>query len=504
MGDANVKACKVLGDFNPDKIGYYFEQISAIPRRSHEEQQISDYLKHVGEQLGLETIQDAYNNVIIKKPATPGYEDRKPFIIQGHMDMVCERTPDSTHDFTTDPLELVTYKEGNVTFLKAKNTTLGADDGISMAYGLALLDSTNIPHPALEVVITTSEETDFAGAMGVDKSIFKAGYMLNIDSPEENKAAIGSAGGISLYVEVNLRKNVSIKAKNHYVITVEGLKGGHSGEDIHLGRANALQLLGEILTYLNGVEGVDVLTVNGGTAANAIPREAHVDIAVDPLKANINAIVQQLRALEYAWNRKYAGKENPIQVTSKPIELTGSALTWDPISVEAVADLLLHIPQGPLEMNPVFPQFVETSNNIGITKEIDNNTKCVLTCEIRCNNEDGKYKVYEDIETLCGKYSCVTIIERQTYPAWVLKETSEWRDLVKSIHDNDPAFTEEYEYQSIHAGLEAGFFVSAIEGLEAISIGPNTYDLHTPQERMDLDSFVRVWNLIKNILRETK
>ena len=481
---------RVLENLQPERVFYYFEEIANIPHGSGNTKQISDYLVSFAKEQNLEYYQDEINNVIIIKEATPGYENSEPVIIQGHMDMVCEKESSSDFNFETDGLKL--YVDGE--YVKAKDTTLGGDDGIAVAYALALLESTEYSHPRLEVVITVDEETGMDGAYGIDLSMLKGKKMLNIDSDEEGIFLTSCAGGTSVEAIIPVTRceeeGIVLNVK------VDGLFGGHSGGEIHKERGNASILMGRVLNNLTKELPFGIIHLAGGLKGNAIPRECNASILVPE---ECVALAAQIIAEHSETFKKELFSSDPeVQVTFTNCGLQKAAIL-DFISLNRVLYYLRMIPNGVQYMSQAIPGLVETSLNLGIMelKEDALVTDTSIRSSVSSRKEDVRDKVVNIIELLGGEAEVVG-----DYPAWEYKAESKLREEIaasyKSVYGEEPQFT------AIHAGLECGILSEKIEGLDCVSFGPQNYDIHTPQERLNIASTERVWNFLVEYLKQAK
>ncbi len=476
----------VLNHLEPQGVFHFFEEICAIPHGSHHNTQISNWLVKFAEDRGLEHYQDAAENVIIIKPATPGYENSEPVIIQGHMDMVCEQTPECTKDMTKEGLDL----ELNGDIVSARGTTLGGDDGIAVAMALAILDSQTMEHPRLEVVITTDEEIGMDGAMALDVSPLKARRFMNIDSEVEGVFTVSCAGGAITKVSVPVQREAF--AGTALTISVEGLIGGHSGTEIHKGRANADMLLGRVLCAASNAAQLRIVSVNGGLKANAIPTAASAVIVTEQAEA-VKAAVAKLDA---ALRQEYASTDAGVAVR---VTEGGEGVAMDAESTQRMLLLLTCAPNGVQEMSPDIEGLVQTSLNLGI---LTTAAECVEACFcIRSSVDSQKEMLLDRIAVLCRQLNG-TMETSGDYPGWAYRQDSPLRDLLSEV------FTEQYGHEpvieALHAGLECGLFSGKMPGLDCISFGPDLKDIHTPRETMSVSSVQRVWKMVAETLRRMK
>lgn len=477
----------VLENLQPQKVFHYFEEICNIPHGSRNTKQISDYLVQFAKDRNLTCYQDELNNVIIKKDATAGYEASEPIIIQGHMDMVCEKENDCDIDFEKDGIRLMI--DGD--FVTADGTTLGGDDGIAVAYALAILDSDDIPHPALEVVITVDEEIGMLGAFDMDLSMLKGHKMLNIDSDVEGHFLTSCAGGMSLIADIPVKRTTQVGLAAEIVLT--GLVGGHSGSEIDKEHGNADILMGRVFSALADVTPFGVITMAGGLKDNAIPRECKATILLP--EESLATACDAVKALEAALKNEYIKSDAGIQILVQPMGIQKADIL-DYASVNRVLCYLRMVPNGILHMSQVMPGLVETSLNLGILELTDESLHTVtsIRSSVSSRKEDVKNRVAMVVELLGGE---ITI--EGDYPAWEYKDKSDVHTEIAAVYKD--LFGEEPVFEAIHAGLECGIFSEKIKDLDCVSFGPNNYDIHTPKERLSISSTERMWRLILEFLK---
>lgn len=480
----------MLLNLEPKSVFSFFEEISQIPRGSGNEQAISEYLEKFAIERNLEYVRDAANNVIIKKAGSKGYENSPAVILQGHMDMVCEKTDDSTHDFLKDPLKLKV--EGDL--LSATDTTLGADNGIAVAYCLAILDSDDIAHPPVEVVITTDEETGMSGARALDASVLKAKRLINIDSEEEGYLLVSCCGGR----RVNLNFPVSREAVNGFVtlnVNVGGLKGGHSGAEIHLQRANANKLMGRVLRKMGSVSDMRVISIKGGNVDNAITRDCNALISVK--EADVEAVKEAAKEMAQMLTNEYRAVEDSVIVNVT--EAASDMLPLTKADSDKIVRVINLIPFGVRAMSADIKDLVETSSNLGIIATEEGNIR--ISNSVRSSvtsRKDMLCSKLEDIALLAGG-SCEM---RSDYPGWEFNPDSDLLKLFKSTYVD--LYGKEPVVMAMHAGLECGLFAEKMPGVDMISIGPDMWDVHTPQERISIKSVASTWEFIKAVLKNMK
>ncbi len=480
----------VLENCEPKRVFHYFEEICKIPHGSGNTRQISDYLVQFAKNHDLKYIQDEMNNVVIYKPGTAGYENAPTVIVQGHMDMVCEKRPDVDHDFTKDGLNLSV--EGD--YVSANGTTLGGDDGIAVAYGLALLESDTIAHPPLEVFITVDEEIGLLGAVGFDCSVLKGRRFINLDSEAEGSLWISCAGGLSGISHIPVTR---LEAKGEKLtVKISGLMGGHSGAEIDKNRANANSLLGKFLHGLDAKAGYELISVQGGQKDNAITRESIAELLT--VKENVEAVKEYAASMQTAWREEYTGTDEGITVTVTE-EGEQDAKVLHPTSKEKVVFFLVNVPYGVQKMSGTIKGLVETSTNIGILKTSEN--EVLGSSSIRSSVETARDALSDKIEYLTeflsGEY------ERQgVYPAWEYRKDSPLRDKMVEVYEE--MYGQKPNVVAIHAGLECGLFYKKMEGLDCVSLGPDMKDIHTSEEVLSISSTERVWKYLVKVLGALK
>lgn len=465
----------------------YFEEICAIPHGSRNTKQISDYLAAFAGKHGLTCHQDEANNIVIIKEASAGYENAEPVILQGHMDMVCEKENGCEIDFEKDGLDL--YIDGD--FLRARGTTLGGDDGIAVAYALALLESSEIPHPRLEVVITVDEEIGMLGAEVIDLSMLKGHRLLNIDSDVEGHFLTSCAGGMTVEAELAVTR----MAQSGLVMkmAVSGLEGGHSGSEIDKEHANANIVAGRALKYISDRMELGVISMAGGLKDNAIPREhtAEVLIPVDK-KEEFLAYLEELTGV---LRREYAASDAGIQITAEEGDVQ-EAQILSYASMSKVLFYLRQVPDGVQHMSRVMPGLVETSLNLGILKLTEDAllTTTSVRSSVSTRKEELLDRLIHLVEFLGGEVEV-----NGDYPAWEYRADSRLRETISEVYRD--LFDEEPVFEAIHAGLECGILSGKIADLDCVSFGPNNYDIHTPKERLSISSTEKVWKLLKEFLK---
>ena len=478
---------RALEGLKPEKVFYYFEEICNIPHGSGNLDKISSYLADFAKERGLFHIRDASNNVIIIKEATAGYEKVAPIILQGHMDMVAVKTNDAQIDLEKDSLKLAVDGDD----IYAEGTSLGGDDGIAVAYILALLDSQDIAHPRIEAVITTDEEIGMEGATAIDLSMLKAKRMLNIDSEEEGILLTSCAGGMRTDCHIPVKKEASSDGIC-LEIRVGGLLGGHSGTEINKERTNAIQLLGITLGQILGKVPFHLVQIYGGEKDNAIPREA---CAIVRLTAEAKeCFVKEVKRIEKEEQNEKKSKEKDLFLRVKEIDMIPERI-FDTASTQRILSFLMFLPNGVIAMSADIEGLVETSLNVGILKTTD--TEIVASTAIRSAIETAKHKVFLQVDMLTKLLGGYTETHG-VYPGWQFDPDSKLRADMMRIYQK--MFGKEPKVEALHAGLECGIMISKIPGLDCVSYGPNIYDIHTTKERLSISSAYRILDYLLEIL----
>lgn len=477
---------KILVNMEPQSVMDFFEEISAIPRGSKNEEKISNYLVEFAKERNLEYVQDDALNVIIRKKATKGYEHVPSIIIQGHMDMVCEKNQDTVHDFEKDGIKLQ-VEDG---WIKAKGTTLGADNGIAVAYALALLDSSDVEHPELEVIITADEEMGMTGAMALDKNIVKSRILINIDTEEEGELYVSCAGGARGNFGIPVEFEAEEKEGLH--IKIRGLHGGHSGCDAHEQRANANRLLARTLNALGMEMELRISKVCGGAKTNAIPREADGLVYVE----NKEKAISIIKEMEAVFQNEYVVSDSGVrvEVSEEKIDKLMTKESGDKV----VETMLLH-PNGVRTMSMSIKGLVESSLNLGVVETEDN--KVWLKSSIRSSVLSKKLCIIEELKAM-AKLVGAEFEDEAHYPAWQYRQESKIRDISAEVYEK--MYGEKPGIKAIHAGLECGLFDEKFGDMDMISFGPDIREAHTPEEKINIRSIKNIWKYLLEILKESK
>ena len=478
-----MEAVKLAG-LKPAAVFGYFEKICSIPHGSKNTKMISDFLVSFAVEHDLQYIQDKDNNVILFGDGTCGMEDHAPVILQGHMDMVCEKDADCPLDMAVDGLDIA--HDGRCVY--AKGTTLGGDDGIAVAYALALLADKTIAHPPLEVIITVDEEIGLLGAGSIDLSMLKGRTLINLDSEEEGIFTVSCAGGatatISLPTERRAVYGPCIR------LAVDGLQGGHSGAEIHKNRANANKVMGEFMSRIQKLMPLCLTSLAGGSKDNAIPRSCQATlVAMGIHLERINTIAEELQA---EIREKYDEPEATVQAFDVDA-LGGNSLTTE--ATAKIIGLLCAAPNGVQAMSQDMPDLVQTSLNMGIIKLGE---RFSATFSVRSSVNNEKQELLDQLKTLSGFYEG-SYSQMGEYPAWEYKKESALRDTMVRVYKD--MFDKEPEVLAIHAGLECGLLSEKLPGLDCVSIGPDMHDIHTSREKLEIASTERTWNFLLEVLK---
>lgn len=465
---------RVLSGIKPQKVFEIFEDICAIPHGSGNTKAISDYCVNFARERGLYVVRDNANNVIIKKPAFPGYETHEPVILQGHLDMVCEKEAGIDFDFERDGLRLKT--DGD--FLTASGTTLGADDGVAVAMALSVLDDSTLKTPPLEVIFTSDEETGMNGAMALDGSLITAKRFISLDCGKEGAFTVGCAGGVC--VSIKLPVETEKAAKTAYKVEISGLNGGHSGEEIDKGRLNANKVLGAFLATLKDVK---ISEISGGEKDNAIPVSA---VCVFSCEGDVEKAAEDFTER----NRIPADKNLKIIVTKQNAD-TFCALN----SSNKIIGLLNALPYGVQAMSKKISGVVETSLNLGIIR-LSGDEFCA-SLYVRSSVAAEKEKLKDKLISIAENFGADAKIYGD-HPAWEFRENSPLRETAVSVFKE--MYGEEPEIRVIHAGLECGIFSGKIKDIDAFAMGPDMFDIHTSRERLSISSLARTYKYICRVL----
>lgn len=475
-----------LEQYDYKKVLYYFEQLTKIPHGSGNVREISDYLVEFAREQGVRCIQDEALNVVMFKEATEGYESAPVLMIQGHMDMVCEKNADSNHNFTKDALELRIVGDT----VMANGTTLGGDDGVAVAYIMALVADKELKHPALELVITTDEETGMDGAKALDMSELKASYLINIDSENEGVVLCSCAGGMRQTCELPLQR-VSETGVS-YQISLTGLYGGHSGAEIDKNRVNSIYAMTRMLFELREQLDFSLLDFYGGLKDNAIPREAFAKVVVS--EENTALFVKKAEELKLKYKNELVSIEPGFSLEIKAEEQAEYDVL-DGISFEKLLFFLMQAPNGIQRMSGDIEGLVESSLNLGIFSVGEDMAEFHFA--LRSSSKTYKYFMKDKVEYLISFLGGESFTHSE-YPAWEYRRESKLRDLFQEVYRD--LYQKEPKMEAIHAGLECGLIAEKMPELDMISIGPDMKDIHTPMEALNLPSTLRVYQFMEKLL----
>lgn len=476
-----------ITNLEPSALWSHFAALNAVPRPSKKEERVIAFMKAFGEELQLDSSVDETGNVIIRKPATTGMEDRQPIVLQSHLDMVHQKNGDTTFDFDTQGIDM--YVDGD--WVKAKGTTLGADNGIGVAAIMALLSATDIPHPALEALFTIDEETGMTGALNLKGGLLHGKILLNLDTEEDNELTIGCAGGIDITGKGSYTQEAPAGNKA-FRIKVSGLTGGHSGADIHLGRGNANKIMNRILLQLSRKGDVVIAGIDGGSLRNAIPRESvAIVVADEAMAAKIKA---QVAALDAMLKAEYKVTDPAITVGIEPAELP--AMVMDKSFAYQLLRAIYACPNGIYRMSPEIAGLVQTSNNLARVLVQDGSYS--LQCLTRSSVDTEKTDLADAI-TSAFELMGATLSYGGAYPGWEPKPDAPIIKIMSSLYEEQ--FGAVPHVNAVHAGLECGILGTNYPDMQMISFGPNIYGAHSPDERVQISSVQKFWGYLLETLK---
>jgi dipeptidase D len=476
-----------LANLQPEPIWKHFDRLAAIPRASTKEAAARDYVWVLATKLGLESVQDDAGNLVVRKPARPGREGAPMALLQGHLDMVCEKNEGTVHNFDADPIKAV--RDGD--WLKADGTTLGSDNGVGVAAALAVMESNDIAHGPLEFVFTIDEETGLTGASAFPGGLLKSKYFLNLDNEEMGTLCIGCSGG----VKTTARRKVTLhpaSAGSAWRIKVSGLKGGHSGVDIHQGRGNALRIMGGVLQVLLDRLPIEIAQINGGSAQNAIPREAAALVVVaDPSREG--ELKSLVATAEAGYKADLGGFDSGLRITVEKAERPGNVL--DATDAKQTVALLASLHHGVLAMSPDVAGLVQTSTNLA-TVSTKGDVVEIVTSQ-RSAIESSMLAAARMVATVC-RLAGFEVEHGGKYPGWKPEPNS---DIVRKLQEvHKKLFGEPAKLIAMHAGLECGVIGEKYPGMQMVSFGPTIVDPHSPNERVQISSVESFWNYLKLVL----
>ncbi len=478
-----------IKDLQPSAIWQNFYKLTQVPRPSNHEEKAREFMLNWARENNIEAKMDEAGNIIMSKPATPGMENRKGIILQGHLDMVPQKNEDTVHDFEKDPIQA--YVDGE--WVRAKGTTLGADNGMGVAAGMAVLTSTDIPHGPVEVLITATEETGMDGANGLKPGVLHGDILLNLDSETEGELYVGCAGGLDSTIEFNYKEEAVPANVKAYRLAVKGLKGGHSGMDINLGRGNSNKLLFRFLKTYAAELGIRMASVTGGSLRNAIPRESFATIVLPAAnEAKLQAAVKEATDI---YKTELSAKEPTLQVSADPAEMP--AIVIDECTQFRLTNAILACPNGAMRMIDSMPDTVETSNNLAIVKS--DKGKVVVNTLLRSSVETAKEALAQSIQAVFELAKADKIVFDGSYPGWKPNPDSailkEMQDIYQQMYGTKPAI------MAVHAGLECGILGSKYPNWDMISFGPTICSPHSPDERVNIASVGKFWDYLKATLK---
>jgi len=482
---------RVLKGLEPEAVFTHFESLTRIPRGSGNEKEVSDFLVKFAEELGLEVIQEECLNVIINKPGTKGYENAPRVILQGHMDIVCAKREDLEFDFTKDPIPVVL--DGDM--IRTKGTTLGADNGIAVAMAMAILESKDLPHPPLTALFTVAEETGMDGVLGLSSENISGDILINIDSEEEGTALASCAGGVNVLVNLPIKWQDTDDNKVAYKVSIKGLLGGHSGMEINKNRGNAIKLLGRLLSFISNDMDVDISHVSGGEKMNAIAKMAHSVIMID--KANEDRLKDTVNNCEAIFLNEFKTSDPDIKLYIEAVQKPYRVFSEG--TKQSLISILRLIPNGVQTMSADIEGLVESSNNIGVLTTKDD--EIIFSSAVRSSVKTLKEEINGRIKAICDLTGADMNLTGD-YPEWEYKVDSPIRDLMKKVYKD--MYGEEIKVDAIHAGLECGLLKEKVGDIDMISIGPNLYDVHTPNEHLSIPSTRRVFEFLCEVLKRIK
>ena len=477
-----------LNGLKPLNVFKYFEEICSIPHGSENMNAISEYCVKFAESHSLKCIRDNANNVIVFKSATKGYENAEPVILQGHLDMVCQKTEESNIDFLKDGLDL--FVEGD--FVKANGTTLGADNGIAVAMILAILDSDEIAHPEIQAIFTTDEEIGMIGAGKLDTSVLTAKKMINLDAEEDDTITVSCAGGSDFKAVIPIERIEKTGTK--VTVTLKGLKGGHSGIEIDKGRVNADILAGRFLNHMSKLVAFDIISINGGDKGNAIPNLCRIELCVE----NPDLFKKEAEKYFDILKKEISEREKTFAPTVE-IGKNAEYSVLNSVLSEKLIFTLVCVPNGIVEMSAEINGLVETSLNLGVLNTEDDKITMIFT--LRSNKKSALQFVEDKLKTFFKAIPC-EVYTSGHYPPWEFKENSTLQSLYKETYKAVCGF--EPKVEAIHAGLECGMFTSNIKDLDCIAIGPMLYDVHTVNEKLSISSTEKIFNVLVALLEKLK
>ena len=477
-----------IRNLEPTRLWNYFADLNAIPRASKKEQRVIQFICDFGKGLNLPVHRDETGNVIIRKPATPGMEKNKSVVLQSHLDMVHQKNNETQFNFDTDGIRM--FIDGD--WVKAKGTTLGADNGIGVAAIMSLLAANDIPHPAIEALFTIDEETGMTGALGLSGGLLHAGILLNLDTEDDRELTIGCAGGIDISASGTFEPESTSPGVSAYLISVKGLTGGHSGMDIHKGRGNANKLMNRVLATLAENAGARIHSIDGGGLRNAIPRESVSIVSVEPARAGM--LNQTITELDAIIREEYKVTDPHIKLASEPVATPETVLPT--AFQEKLLKAVYACPNGIYRMSPDIDGLVQTSNNVARLL-VQNGTYSIL-CLTRSSVDTEKMDLAAAIRA-AFELMGATVSHGGSYPGWTPKPDAAIVTLMRGIYKE--LYQDEPHVNACHAGLECGIIGRNYPGMEMISFGPNIHGAHSPDEKVQISSVQKFWTFLLETLR---
>jgi len=477
---------EAIRNLEPKELWNYFADLNAVPRPSKKEERVIQFMKDFGHNLGLETMEDEVGNVIIRKPATAGMEDRMAVVLQSHLDMVHQKNSDTQFDFDTQGIEMLI--DGD--WVRANGTTLGADNGLGVATIMAILASDNMEHPALEALFTIDEETGMTGAMGLKGGILKGDVLLNLDTEEDDEIGVGCAGGVDVTATGTYEQTNATSSAQAYTITIKGLQGGHSGMDIIKGLGNANKLMNRLLAATNSV--ISIAEISGGSLRNAIPRESVATVVVNTL--DVSEFVSKMEAIQFSIIEEYKLLEPDLSITSEKTTLPEKVMTK--ADQTKLVNALYGAHNGVFRMSPAIEDLVETSNNIA--KVTVHNGAVKIECLTRSSvtsSRDDMAQTLTSVFELAG----YEVASTGAYPGWAPNMDSPILKVLDAIYERMNG--EKAHVAACHAGLECGILGQNYPGMDMISFGPTIKGAHSPDERASISSAQKYWKFVLEILK---
>lgn len=483
-------------NLKPTNVWKHFYELTQIPRPSGHMEEITKFIENFGKKLSLETVRDSANNICIRKPATPGYENKQTVILQSHLDMVPQANSDIKFDFTKDPINA--YIDGE--WVKAKGTTLGADNGIGVATTMAILEAQDLQHGPLEGLFTIDEETGMYGALAVRPGFVDGKIMLNLDSELDGELYIGCAGGADVTIQYQYEDETWIPKEDVAIkVSLTGLKGGHSGVDIHLGRANANKLMFRFLKDAMVDYDARLASIKGGSLRNAIPREAFATIVVDG-KENYERILMMVNYYQDLFNKEYQGIEEKISFKAERIEISSKTkLTLIPKEIQTkLTHAVVACPNGVINMFAEIPDTVETSINMAIVESCEGLTEIKFLA--RSSSHSKKMAITGSVESLFKVAEADFIKTDNDYPGWDPNPKSAILAVMEEVYEKQHGAKPKVEV--MHAGLECGIILASLPGLDTVSFGPTIRFPHSPDEKVEIATVQKFWDFLTEILKE--